>query len=149
MRVNHFRLHLLAAFLLCPLVSSYAHHMAVVVNKENGVGEVTSAHLAKIFREEVTKWPDGKSVILILHKANSGELLTLQHLNHMSSTDLKGFLAAHQETITMVNSDDDVLKLVENTPGAIGLIDVRSITEGVSVVRVDGKLPMEDGYLPH
>jgi len=31
----------------------------------------------------------------------------------------------------------------------VGLVDVRSINDQVNVVRVDGKLPMEDGYLPH
>ena len=48
-----------------------------------------------------------------------------------------------------VDSDADVIKMVQSEPGAIGLIDVRSIDSSVSVVRVDGKLPMEFGYLPH
>jgi len=28
-------------------------------------------------------------------------------------------------------------------------VDVRSINDHVKVVKVDGKLPMESGYLPH
>jgi hypothetical protein len=28
-------------------------------------------------------------------------------------------------------------------------VEERSITDRVSVVKVDGKLPMESGYLPH
>jgi hypothetical protein len=48
-----------------------------------------------------------------------------------------------------VDSDQDVLALVESTPGAVGLVDVRSVTDRVKIVHVDGKLPMEDGYLPH
>ena len=123
--------------------------MAVVVNKDNNVGGVGSAHLAKIFRLEVKKWHDGKDVILVLHKNSSGELITLERLNKMSSNDLKSFIATHQGSITTVDSDEDVLKLVETTPGAVGLVDVRSISDQVNVVRVDGKLPMEAGYLPH
>ena len=41
------------------------------------------------------------------------------------------------------------MKLSRMFEGAIGLVDVRSINDQVNVVRVDGKLPMEDGYLPH
>jgi ABC-type phosphate transport system substrate-binding protein len=123
--------------------------MAVVVNKDNSVGELGSAHLAKIFRLELKKWHDGKDVILVLHKNSSGEKMTLERLNKMSAKELKSFIATHEESISTVDSDDDVLKLVETTPGAVGLVDVRSINDQVNVVRVDGKLPMEAGYLPH
>jgi ABC-type phosphate transport system substrate-binding protein len=123
--------------------------VAVVVNKDNNVGEVSSAHLARILRLEIKKWHDDKTVILVLHKNSSGEMSTLERLNKMSSSELKAFLAAHQGAITLVDSDEDVLKVVETTPGAVGLVDVRSINDQVNVVRVDGKLPMEDGYLPH
>jgi ABC-type phosphate transport system substrate-binding protein len=113
------------------------------------VGELGSAHLAKIFRLELKKWHDGKDVILVLHKNSSGEKMTLERLNKMSAKELKSFIATHEESISTVDSDDDVLKLVETTPGAVGLVDVRSINDQVNVVRVDGKLPMEAGYLPH
>jgi len=36
---------------------------------------------------------------------------------------------------------------VESIPGAIGLVDVYSITSRVNVVKVDGRLPLEQGYL--
>jgi ABC-type phosphate transport system substrate-binding protein len=143
------RICCLFAFMMCSLLSCFAHHMAVVVNKDNNVGEIGSAHLAKIFRLEVKKWHDGKDVILVLHKDSTGETATLERLNKMSPNELKSFLAAHQGSITMVDSDESVLKLVKTTPGAVGLVDVRSINDQVNVVKVDGKLPMEDGYLPH
>jgi ABC-type phosphate transport system substrate-binding protein len=143
------RICYLFAFMMCSLLPCFAHHMAVVVNKDNNVGEIASAHLAKIFRLEVKKWHDGKDVVLVLHKESTGEMATLERLSKMSSNELKSFIAAHQGSITAVESDEDVLKLVETTPGAVGLVDVRSINDQVNVVRVDGKLPMEDGYLPH
>jgi hypothetical protein len=34
-------------------------------------------------------------------------------------------------------------------PGAIGMIEVHSVDNTIKVVRVDGKLPMQSGYLPH
>jgi ABC-type phosphate transport system substrate-binding protein len=136
-------------FLVLSLTPCFAHHMAVVVDKDNGVGNVTSAHLAKMFRSEVKKWPDGKDVVLVLHKASSGEMVTLERLNKMSESEVKAFILAHKHSIMMVDSDADVVKQVESTPGAIGLVEVHSVSGGVNVVKVDGKLPMETGYLPH
>jgi phosphate transport system substrate-binding protein len=122
--------------------------MAVVVNKDNSIGNVTSAHLARIFRAEVKKWPDGKAIVLVLHKDSAGETETLERLAKISAAELKGLIAAHKD-IVLVDSDADVLKIVQSTPGAIGFVDVRSVDNTINVVRVDGKLPMESGYLPH
>jgi len=122
--------------------------MAVVVNKENSVENVTAVHLGKILRSEVKKWPDGKTVILVLLKDSAGEAETLERLIKMSAAELKAQIAAHKD-IVIADSDADVLKIVQTTPGAIGLVDVRSVDNTINIVRVDGKLPMESGYLPH
>ena len=135
-------------FLLTFLTPCFAHHMAVVVNKDNNVGNVTAVHLSRVFRCEVKKWPDGKSVILILHKDSAGEAETLERLAKISAAELKGLIAAHKE-IVVVDTDEEVLKIVQSTPGAVGFVDVRSVDNAINVVRVDGKLPTESGYLPH
>jgi ABC-type phosphate transport system substrate-binding protein len=139
----------LLAFLLTFLTPCFAHHMAVVVNKDNNVGTLTAAHLSRIFRAEIKKWPDGKAVILVLHKNSAGETETLERLNKMSDSEWKTLIAAHKGSIVMAGSDAEVLKIVQSTAGAIGLVDVRSVDNTINVVRVDGKLPMESGYLPH
>jgi ABC-type phosphate transport system substrate-binding protein len=143
------RLAVLAAFLLTFLTPCFAHHMAVVVNKDNQVGTVTAAHLSRIFRSEIKKWPDGKAVVLVLHKDSAGETETLERLNKMTDGEWKALIAAHKDSIIVADSDAEVLKIVESTPGAIGLVDVRSVDSTINVIRVDGKLPMESGYLPH
>lgn len=137
------------AFLAASLTPCFAHHMAVVVNKDNSVENVTSAHLSRILRAEIKKWPDGKNVLLILHKDSPGESETLQRLNKMSTADLRAFFAVHKDLIMLVDSDADVLKMVQSEPGAIGMVDVRAVDGSIHVVKVDGKLPMESGYLPH
>ncbi len=131
------------------LTPCFAHHMAVVVNKDNKVQNVTSAHLAKIVKGEVKKWPDGRSVVLVLHSSSADEITTLQHLNKMSAAEVKALLALHRDSIRTVGTDADVIDAVASTSGAIGFVEERSITDRVVVVRVDGKLPMESGYLPH
>jgi phosphate transport system substrate-binding protein len=136
-------------FILTFLTPCFGHHMAVVVSKDNNVGNIAGAHLAKILRSEVKKWPDGKPVILVLHKDSEGERETLERLAKISAGELKSWIAAHKESITIVDSDAEVLKIVQSTPGAIGFVEIHSVDNSINVVRVDGKLPMESGYLPH
>jgi ABC-type phosphate transport system substrate-binding protein len=143
-----FAISVLAFFCAC-LTPCFAHHTAVVVNKDNVVENVTSAHLAKIIRGEVKKWPDGKNILLVLHKDSAGEAETLLRLNKMTAGEWHAFVATHKDSILFVDTDADVLKAVQAEPGALGLIEVHSIDNTVNVVHVDGKLPMEFGYLPH
>ena len=143
------RIFCLCGWVMLSLTPCFAHHMAVVVNKDNKVQNVTSAHLAKIFKGEVKKWPDGRSVVLVLHNSSPDEITTLEHLNKMTEAQVKALLALHRDSIRTVGSDADVIEAVASTPGAIGFVEERSITDRVSVVKVDGKLPMESGYLPH
>ena len=141
-------LHTLA-FLCATLTPCFAHHTAVIVNKDNGVDNVTSVHLTKIIRGEIKQWPNGRSIVLVLHRDSAGEREALEHLNKMSPSEWNGFLLSHKESIVFVDTDADVLKEVQSEAGAVGLIEVHSIDNSVNVVRVDGKLPMELGYLPH
>jgi phosphate transport system substrate-binding protein len=143
------RLASVIVFVVGFLTPCFAHHMAVVVNKDNNVVNVSSAQLAKIFRSETKNWSDGRPVVLVLHRNSAGETETLQRLIKVTSAEWKAFVAAHKESIQLADSDEEVLKIVQSTPGGVGLVDVRSVDGTINVVRVDGKLPMESGYLPH
>ncbi|HKF04429.1 MAG TPA: hypothetical protein VKB49_19050 [Candidatus Sulfotelmatobacter sp.] len=140
--------HILA-FIGAGFTPCFAHHTAVVVNKDNSVENVTSALLARMIRGEVKKWPDGKNVILVLHRDSAGEREALEHLNKMTASEWDVFLLNHKESIVFVGTDADVLKEVQSEPGALGIIEVHSIDHRVNVLHLDGRLPMELGYLPH
>ena len=137
------------AFLCVAIVPSFAHHTAVIVNKGNGVENVSSAQLTKIIRGEMKKWPDGKNIILILHKDSAGEREALEHLNKMSASEWRTFVTGHRDTIVFVDTDAEVLRAVQAEPGAVGLVEVHSIDSSINVIHIDGKLPLEAGYLPH
>src|ERR1043166_956256 len=128
---------------------SFAHHMAVVVSERNAVTNLTAAQLGKIFRAEMKKWPDGGDIILVLHRSSAGENLTLQHLNKMSPAQLQAWSKQHKDELKFADSDEEVLSIVHTMPGAVGLVDVRSVNDKIKVLHVDGKLPLEEGYLPH
>jgi hypothetical protein len=62
---------------------------------------------------------------------------------------IKALIAANPGYFVIVNSDADVIRMVESLAGAVGLIDIYSITSGVNVVKLNGKLPLEPGYALH
>jgi ABC-type phosphate transport system substrate-binding protein len=126
------RILCLCAWVTLSMTPCFAHHMALVVSKDNSVQNVTSAHLAKLLKGEVKKWADGKDVVLVLHGNSPDEMVTLEHLNKMTADEVKAMVASHKDSIRTV-----------------GFVSERSITDQVVVVRIDGKLPMEAGYLPH
>ena len=134
---------------LCLLTPCLAHHMAIVTDKDNKVQNVSSAQLAKIFKGEVKKWSDGRNVVVVLHSSSPDEVSTLSRLTKMSSTEVKTMISDHKESMRTVASDADVINAVASTPGAIGMVEEHSINDRVTVVKIDGKLPLEAGYLPH
>lgn len=127
--------------------SSEAKQLAVIVDKTNNLGGLSATDLAKVFKFDNHKWPDGRSVILILRDPSTPEMQTaIQKLYHMQAEEFKALLSAHQSGVIIVRSEEELLKSVESIPGAIGLVDVYSINSRVNVLKVDGKLPLEQGY---
>jgi hypothetical protein len=127
--------------------SAQAKQLAVIVDKTNTLAGLTATDLAKVFKFDNHKWPDGRSVILILRDPSTPEMQTaIQKLYHMQADEFKALLAAHQSGVIIVQSEEELLKSVESIPGAGGLVDVYSINSRVNVLKVDGKLPLEQGY---
>ncbi len=147
--MRYHRIFCLWVLVVCMTAPCFAHHIAVVTNRDNPVQNLTSAALAKILKGETKKWSNGTDIVLVLHKSSPDETVTLEHLNKMTAHELKSFLLIHKDSIRMVASDAEVIDAVASTPGAVGLVEARSINDRVTVVKVDGKLPLESGYLPH
>ncbi len=141
------RLFTIIALAACLGASCEAKNLAVIVEKTNNVGSLTSADLLKVFKFDRAKWPDGKNIVLVLRDPSTPEMQTaIYSLYHMQPAEFKSLLANHNKAVIMVTSEDEMLKAVASIPGAVGLVDVYSITDHVKVVRVDGKLPLEQGY---
>lgn len=128
---------------------SFARDLAVIINKANATSTVTAADLEKLLKLSST-WPDGKKVKIFLTDPNSAEAKNiLPHAYKMTPAEIKTLADAHKADIQIVGSDDVVLTMVDNNPGAIGIVNVYSINSQVKVLKIDGKLPMEQGYLLH
>lgn len=127
--------------------SGEAKQLAVIVDKTNNTGGLSTTDLAKVFKFDSHKWPDGRPVILVLRDPSTPEMKTaIEKLYHMQVDQFKSLLAAHSSGVIIVRSEDELLKSVEAIPGAVGLVDVYSINGRVNVLKVDGKLPLEQGY---
>jgi ABC-type phosphate transport system substrate-binding protein len=133
-----------------------ARDLALVSNKSNSVQTITIPELTKICKGQTSKWPDGKPVTFITRDPASSEMkIALEKIYAIPKDDVPALIATanHGRTshpaIIVVDSDQAVVEKVESTPGAVGLVDVYSITGGVTVLKIAGKLPLEPGYLLH
>jgi hypothetical protein len=73
--------------------------------------------------------------------------LVLRKVLNMTAEQAHAFVLAHRDAIMVEDSDDAVLRFVSTSPGAIGVVDLYSLTQDVNVMKIDGKLPVEQGYL--
>ena len=133
-----------------------AKDLALVSNKTNNVTELSMPDLIKICKGQTNRWPKGGPVTFFSRSPDSPEMkLVLEKVYGMSSDEVSALIAtanhgrANHPAIVVVNSDKNLVEAVESTPGAVGLVDVYSITGGVTVLRVESKLPLEAGYPLH
>lgn len=75
--------------------------------------------------------------------------VAVQKLFGIQPSEVKSAIAKLNETravVRIVENDEELLRAVEATPGAVGILDVYAINSTVKVLRVDGKLPFDVGY---
>ena len=136
--------------------SAVAKDIALISNKASHVDAVNLPDLVKICKGQTNRWPDGKPVTLVTRDPASPDMkLVLQKIYEMPKEDVAALIVTanrnrqNHPAIIVADSDEAIVKKVESTPGALGLVDVYAITGGVTVVRVGNKLPLEPGYVLH
>jgi ABC-type phosphate transport system substrate-binding protein len=125
-----------------------AKQLAIVADKENSTGNVKTADLANILSGKTKNWADGKPVRIILRDPFSRDMeLVFRRVLNMTPDQVHALMQARPGLIVIADSDDAVLRFVSATRGAIGIVDLYSLTKDVNVVKIDGKLPFDVGYL--
>jgi heme/copper-type cytochrome/quinol oxidase subunit 4 len=129
---------------------SAVKNIAVIMSAGAKLQDVQLSELMKLCKGTQKTWVDGKSFTLVMTDPGAPEMHpAIQKLFGMSAIDLKVALAKLNESRTLikiVDNDADLLRTVEATPGAVGIVDVYAINSSVKVLRVDGKLPFDVGY---
>ena len=125
-------------------------NMAVVISAGSKLSDVPLADLVKLCKGTQKGWTDGKNFLLVVKNPEAPEMhVVAQKIFVDGGGDIKGTIAKMNESrviIKIAGSDEELLRIVEATPGAVGIIDVYSINSSVKVLRVDGKLPFDAGY---
>jgi hypothetical protein len=138
-----------AAILALPALPA-AKNIAVIMSAGSKTTDVPLAELVKLCKGTQKAWSDGKSFMLVMKDPNAAEMhVPVQKLFGMAPADLKTAMAKLNESrqvVKIVDTDEELLRTVEATPGSVGIVDVYSINSAVKVLRVDGKLPFDVGY---
>lgn len=133
-----------------------ARDVALIANKSTRLDALSQGELIKICKGQSQHWPDGKPVTFITRDPATQEMkLVVEKIYDMPKEEVSALIAnanhnrMSHPAILVVDSDEELVKKVANTPGAIGLVDVYAITGSVKVLRIGNKLPLQPGYLLH
>ena len=112
--------------------------IAIIVNPENPVNDLTLDQIAKLYTGEITNWKDvggnDAEVVLIGREAASG---TRDGFESITGTKDK---CQYRQELT---STGDVITAGSQNPDAIGYASLASIKDSVKALNVDGVTPSE------
>ena len=107
--------------------------IAIIVNPDNPVTDLSVETIAKIYTGEITNWSEvggnDAEIVLIGREAGSGTCDGFE-----SITDTEDACKYRQE----LTSTGDVITTVSQNPGAIGYASVASVKDTVKALTVDG-----------
>ena len=112
--------------------------IAIIVNKDSKVADLTVEQLKKMFTGEITNWKDvggsDAEIVRIGREAGSGTRDGFE-----SITDTKDACQYRQE----LTSTGDVITTVSRNPNAIGYASLAAIKDSVKALTVNGVAPTE------
>ena len=113
--------------------------IAIVVNPENKVEDLTVEQIADIFTDKITNWKevggDDAEIVLIGREAGSG---TRDGFEYITGTEEA---CQYRQELT---STGDVITTVAGNPAAIGYASLASVQDSVKAVTVGGVAPTEE-----
>jgi ABC-type phosphate transport system substrate-binding protein len=130
--------------------------IAVVVNQDTPVDDLTLADVRKVFLGDRQYWNSKIPVLLLIRAPAARERdVVLRVIYQMTEPQFKQywiakiFRAEAASPPKIVYSNDVQLDLVAAIPGAIAFVDARNVRPGLKVLRIDGHLPGERDYPLH
>ncbi len=110
--------------------------IAMIVNPQNTIADLTLEQIASIYKGEVTNWKDvggaDASIVCIGREAASGTRDGFE-----SITKTKDACVYSQE----LTSTGDVVQTVSSNPNAIGYASLASVKDSVKAIQVEGVSP--------
>lgn len=127
--------------------------VAIVVHPEVDVDEVSMDRLRQIFLAEQRYWSDKSKIILLIRAPAAYErTVVLKKIYQMSEDEFRRYWVAKIFRAEVASGPKVVLstnmarELVSVIPSSITFMLSGDVGPEFKVIRVDGKLPGEDGY---
>ncbi len=150
------RLISVIVFVVTVIFVTNAHAtIAVIVNKSNPVSDISYDKLKKILEARQQYWDNGENITLIFKPVTSVETRTLIDMVYKikyEEFDKYWFLMVYNNKIMefpkVLNSTSTINILVSEIPGAIAFIGVNEVSKhgNIKIIKINGKMPNEDGY---
>jgi hypothetical protein len=119
----------------------HAKQLAIITETANPATNVSNVELMKMFTARLQTWPmDGLLTIVVRDPSSADMQLVLAKLLAMTPEQAHAFVRSHKDKIIVADSDQAILKFVSATRGALGVVDLFSLTKDVEVLKIDGKL---------
>lgn len=136
------RLSLLALFVVMLTSQPALSKPKVLINSHtNDIVTIDSAYLSQIFAMQVKKWPNGQPIQVItlpsndnLHRQFVIERLQIQP-HQLDRIWNRMLFTGTGKPPTVVSSEDDMLKVIQSNPGAVGYTSEEYPTDGVELVK--------------
>lgn len=133
--------------------SQRSSDLAVVVNADTPVADLSLEDLRKIFLGDHQYWSAKIPVMLLIGAPATHERdVILKRIYQMDEVQFKRYWIAkifRAESATapkVVYSHEMANELTAAIPGAIAIVDARDVGVGVKVLRIDGQLPGQPAY---
>ena len=113
--------------------------IAVIVNPENTVEDLTVEQIAAIYKGEITNWSEvggmDAEIVLVGREAGSGTRSGFEEIVGVED------LCQYRQELT---STGDVITAVAQNPGAIGYASLASVKDTVKAIKVGGVAPSDE-----
>ena len=113
--------------------------IAVIINPENTVEDLTVEQIAAIYTGEITNWSEvggiDAEIVLVGRDASSGTRSGFEEIVGVEDA------CQYRQELT---SNGDVLTTVASNPGAIGYASVATVKDTVKALKVNGVAPTND-----
>ena len=148
-----------AALALVPVLTSAQAapgDLAIIAHPGVPVDELTLPELRQVFKAERQYWTKDLPVVVFVRAASSAErdavlkvIFQMAEQQFQNYWTAKTFRAEAGSSPKNLTSNELTQRFVAAKPGAVGFLAASDVKPGVKVLRIDGRLPGEQGYKLH
>ena len=135
------RVMIAAIFCILTCINGAFSQVAVIANTSVPVDQIEKNELENFYTGDIRKWNNGEPIIVFDLKAKGEVKETFYNFlgkstSRMKSIWMKNMLSGEGDPPESIPSEEEVLKKVASTPGAIGFVSQAKTSEDVKILIV-------------